>query len=179
MNPARAFFLVLFLASAGIAHADPILFETTAAGCAGVALDRPFSTTCTFSDLPSLLGDDVTLFIRAVGDINGVDEFLEIDAEGFLLTLLGSNATIVEEFGTNTVELIDQLMSDIFLVTGISDGELILTITGSPALANLTILEIGLRYFAEPVSVPEPGTGVLLLIGLIGICWLGAQGLSP
>jgi hypothetical protein len=157
------------LANMSVAHAIPILFETTS--CVGLEtqLDRPFSTTCTFSDLPSLVGDDVTLFIRAVGDINGVDEFLEIDVEGFLLTLLGSDATLVEAFGTNTVELIDQVISDVFLVAGIRDGQLVLTITGSPALANVTILELGLRYLSESVRVPEPGTEVLLLIGLIGI----------
>ena len=136
------------LASMSVAQVIPILFETTS--CVGLEtqLDRPFSTTCTFSDLPSLVGDDVTLFIRAVGDINSETEFLEIDTDGFLFILLRSTGTVVEEFGTNTVEMIDQVINESFLPTAISDGELVLTITGSLALANVTIVDLGIRYLA-------------------------------
>ena len=164
---------VLFVAIMGAltAHADPIFFEVTADDCAGVGirLDRPFSTICTFSNLPALVGENVTLFIQAVGDIGGIDEILEVDADGFPLILLGAGATVMQEFGSNTVELFDQIVSDVFLPTAIGDGSLVLTTTASQAFANVTINELGLRYFSPAVSVPVPSTLTLFTLGLLGI----------
>ena len=154
-------------------------FEAIANDCAGIGIDmeRPFDFECSFTDLPALAGDEVTLFGRARGDINGIDEYLEIDADGFGILLFAGSATIVNVFGATDYEMIDVIPSQSFLPIAISDGALTLSIRGSAGLASINISDLGIRYLTDATTVPEPGTVALFALGLFGMVFMQRKAL--